>query len=108
MAKKTINTVAGNTAPVLTLTAERDDVVLNLTGCTVDLIITKSKVQTNTGHTGCVITDAANGVVTYARRAGDTAVSGSYPCDMKVTYSDLTFEILYDILVLKCRKPVTV
>lgn len=106
MAKQTINTVSGNTAPPLTLTCERDGVVIDLTSCTVDLLIHKGKVQTNTGHTSCTVNSPQTaGIVTYTRSTGDTTVSGTYNCDLKVTYSDNTFEILYDILVLKCRKP---
>lgn len=104
MAKIIINTVMGNTAPPLTLTCERDDVAINVTGCTVDLYIYKRKVLQNTGHTSCTLTTPASGVVTYVRQAGDTTTSGSYNCDLKVTYADATFEILYDVLVLKCRK----
>lgn len=108
MAKVTINTVAGNSAPPLTLTCERNGTVINLTGCTVDLIITRSKTQTNTGHTSCVVTSTTLGTVTYTRHTGDTTTAGSYKCDLKVTYADTTFEILYDVLILKCRNPVTV
>lgn len=105
MAKQIILTVAGNTAPPLELTCERDSVVIDLSGCTVALIITQGTTTKNTGHQTCTVTDAANGLVTYVRQAGDTPTAGSYNCDLKVTYGDDTFEILYDILVLKCRKP---
>lgn len=105
MAKQTLLTVAGNTAPPLELTCERSSVVIDLTGCTVELIITQGTTIKNTGHQSCTVTDATNGIVTYVRQTGDTPTSGSYNCDIKVTYGDATFEILYDILVLKCRKP---
>lgn len=109
MAKQTIKTVAGNTAPPLELTCERDDgtgtlTVIDLTSCTVKLYIYKGKTQTNTGHETCTITGASTGDITYVRSTGDTSVAGSYICDIKVTYSDTTFEILYDQLILKCRK----
>lgn len=105
MAKQIILTVAGNTAPPLELTCERDSTVIDLSGCTVDLIITQGKVTRNTGHQSCTVTDSANGLVTYVRQTGDTPTAGSYNCDLKITYGDATFEILYDILVLKCRNP---
>jgi len=105
MATKTINSVAGNTAPPLELTAQRNNVDINLSGCTVDLIITLNDLQTNTGHTTCTITDATNGVVQYVRQAGDIPTADTYLCDLKVTYGDGTSEVLYDQLKLKCRQP---
>lgn len=105
MASKTINSVSGNTAPPLELTAQRNNVDINLTGCTVNLIMTLNGVQTNTGHTGCTIVDAANGLVHYVRLTGDTPTPDTYLCDLKVTYGDGTFEILYDQLKVKCRAP---
>lgn len=103
MTKRTIQTiksVEGNTAPPLTLTCQRQGVAINLSGCTVDLIITSANVQTNTGHTSCTVTDVANGVVTYVRLTGDTPTAGLYYCDLKVTYADTTFEVLYTQLKL--------
>jgi hypothetical protein len=105
MAKQTILTVAGNTAPPLELTCERSGVVIDLTGCTVELIITQGRTIRNAGHQGCTITSSTGGIVTYVRQAGDTPTVGSYVCDLRVTYGDATIEILYDQLVLKCRKP---
>lgn len=105
MATETINTVAGNTAPPLTLTAQRDNEAIDLNGCTVNIIITLDDVQTNFGHTNCTIIDSANGIVRYTRQTGDTTTADTYICDLKVTYGDGTFEILYDQLKLKCREP---
>lgn len=105
MATKTINTVAGNTAPPLELTAQRNNVSINLAGCTVDLIISLNDVRTNPGHTLCVITDSPNGVVRYTRQANDLITADTYICDLKVTYGDGTFEVLYDQLKLKARQP---
>lgn len=104
MAKKIIKTVSGNTAPPLVLTAQRNNVVLNLTGCTVSLIITQGLVITNAGHQTCTITDAVNGVVSYVRQTADIPTAGKYLCDLKVTYADTTFEILYDQLQIVARK----
>lgn len=105
MAVVRLNTVAGNTAPPLELTAKRDGVVIDLTNCTVDLIITQGTTVLNTGHQSCTITGAVAGEVSYVRQAGDMPLAGTYVCDLKVTYSDLTFEILYDVLKVKARKP---
>lgn len=105
MATKTMNTVAGNTAPPLELTAEREGEAIVLSGCIVDLIITLEGIQTNAGHTLCTITDAANGIVQYVRQTGDLSTADTYICDLKVTYGNGTFEILYDQLKLKAREP---
>lgn len=101
----TITTVAGNTAPPLTITAKRSGSVIDLTSATsVKLYLyNSSKAQTNTGHEACVITSAAGGVVTYARQTADIPLKGTYKGDLKVTYSDATFEILYSILKVTAR-----
>lgn len=105
MATKKIFTVATNTAPALVLTATRGKVVVPLNATTVTLIITKSGAVTNTGHQTCTITDAPNGIVSYTRQTGDIPTAGSYTCDLKITYADTTFEILYDQLQIIARKP---
>lgn len=104
MAIETIKTVAGNTAPPLALTAKRKGVVVDLTNCTVDLIITQGTTFLNTGHTSCTITTAASGLVSYVRHAGDIPTAGTYICDLRVTYVDATVEILYDQLKIIARK----
>lgn len=106
MATQTYKTVAGNTAPPLTLTATRDGAAITLVSASkVELIITQNSTVLNAGHQTCTITDAANGVVTYVRSTGDIPTTGTYTCDLKVTYADTTFEILYDQLKIKARKP---
>lgn len=104
MAIKTIKTVYGNTAPPLSLTCKRSGVVINITGCTVDLVITQGTTILNAGHQQCTITDSVNGVVSYVRQAGDTPTKGKYVCDLVVTYADTTTEYLVDQLRLDCRK----
>jgi len=104
MATIKIKTVVGNTAPPLVLTAKRNGTVINLSGCTVSLIITQGTTTLNTGHQGCTITDSANGIVSYTRQAGDTPSVGAYTCDLKITYADTTVEILYDQIRLLARK----
>lgn len=106
MATKTIKTVAGNTAPPLEITAQRNSEDINLSGCTVDLIISLDGVVTNDGHQGCTITDSANGIVQYVRQHGDIPTADTYICDLKVTYGDTTFEVLYDQLRLNAREPI--
>lgn len=104
MSVTTLKTVVSNTAPPLAITAQRDGTVINLAGCTVNLIITQGTTTLNTGHQGCTITNALNGIVSYVRQAGDIPTPGAYICDLQVTYGDGTVEILYDQLKIKARK----
>lgn len=99
-----INTVEGNTAPPIVLTAQRQNSIINLSGCTADLLIWNGSTQTNVGHTSCVVTSAVSGVVTYTRQAGDIPTAGNYFCDLKITYGDTTFEILWQVLKLVVGK----
>lgn len=101
---QTINTVEQNTAPPLDLTAQRSGTAINLAGCTINLVITLSGVQTNTGHTGCTIVNSATGLVSYVRQSTDTPTAGIYLCDLIVTYSDTTVEVLYTQLKLNVAK----
>lgn len=101
---KSINTVEGNTAPPLVLTAQRGKAVIPLAGCTVALVITNNGVVMNAGHQACTITDAPNGVVEYVREAGDISKAGTYPCDLVITYSDSTVETLWTQLILNVAK----
>lgn len=100
-----IKTVAGNTAPPLTLTAKRSGSAIDLTSATsVKLyIINAAGTQTNTGHETCTITSAAAGIVTYTRQAGDIATKAIYKGELKVTYTDTTQEVLYDIILIDAR-----
>lgn len=102
-----LTTVAGNTAPPLLITCERAGTPINLTGCTVELIIAKGNVITQTGN-GAVITDPTNGLITYVQLATDFPIAGTYRGDVKVTYSDSTFEVLYEQLKMKARAPIFV
>lgn len=98
---QTIKTVEGNTAPPLILTCQRDNVAINLTGCSVALAIWQNNTTlTNVGHQGCTTTDVINGIVSYVRQAGDMTTAGNYFCDLIVTYSDDTIETLYTQLKL--------
>jgi len=104
MATQTINTVAGNTAPAWIITAKRKGVVIDVTGCSVDLILAKGNSVTNAGHQDCVIVTPTSGIVSYSPQTGDVPVRGKYKADLKVIYPDATSEILYDQLVVNARK----
>lgn len=104
MSVRTILRVEDNTAPPIVLTAKREGVSINLTNCTVDLILAKGSTITNAGHQPAVVTTPASGVVTYSPQTGDFPSAGSYKGDLKVTYLDGTFEVLYDQLKVKVRR----
>lgn len=97
--------VAGNTAPNWLITCERSTTPINLTGCTVTVIIAKGNTVTNTGG-ACTITDVTNGIISYLPQATDCPTSGTYKVDVKVVYGDSTYEVLYQQLLVKTRKPI--
>jgi hypothetical protein len=98
----TLKTVAGNTAPPLVITCERDGAAINLTGCTVQLIIAKGATITQAGRTA-TLTTAASGIITYTPLVTDFPSAGTYKGDVKVTYGDGSIEILYEQLKMKAR-----
>lgn len=104
MAVKTQKIVAGNSAPAWLLTAKRAGVAIDVTGCTVSLILAKGNTVTNTGHQACTLVTPTSGVVSYSPRVTDCPNPGKYKADLKVTYPDATVEILYDQLVIQARK----
>lgn len=104
MAIQLIDTVEGNTYPSIQVTCERNGTLIDLTGCTVSLIICLNGVQTNEGHTGCTITNASQGIITYQQESTDFATAGTYYCDVHVTYPSGGSETLYDQLAVNVRK----
>lgn len=100
-----LTTVAGNTAPPWVITCERAGVAINLTGCTVTLILAKGATVTQPGRSASVTTPTA-GVITYIPLATDCPTAGAYKGDVKVVYSDLTEEVLYEQLKIKARAPI--
>ena len=103
MAIRKIETVEDNTGPPLLITAERDGVVINLTGSTVELIIAKGTTITNAGHQACTIITPTSGVVQYDMQVGDFATPGNYKADLRIIYGDGTYEVLYEQLKFKVR-----
>lgn len=102
---QTISTVEGNTAPPLILTCQRQGTPINLTGCSVNLIIANSQnVITNTGNQACSVTDVINGIISYVRGTGDIPIAGTYFGDIQVIYGDGTQEILWQQLKLVVAK----
>jgi hypothetical protein len=103
MAITTLKIVEGNTAPPFSITCQRNGTVIDLTGCTVNLIITNGLVQTNIGHTACTNSNPTTGVVIYTPQTGDFATAGSYTCDVAITYANLSVETIYDQLKITAR-----
>jgi hypothetical protein len=104
MAVQTIKIVAKNTAPPWQLTAKRSGVAIDLTGCSVALILGRGNTVLNTGHQACTVVTPTSGIVSYTPQATDVPSPGKYVADLKITYPDSSTEILYDQLVIKARK----
>lgn len=104
---RTIKVVAGNSAPPQLHTLKRDGTPIDVTGCDVDLIIVKGGVVTNADHQACVLSVPVNGVVQYTPETTDWPTAGNYKADVKITYPNGSFEILYDELKFKARRPLS-
>lgn len=103
MATQTVNTVQGNSAPPLLLTAKRSGVAIDVTGATVNLIISKGSVV-NAGHQACTLVTPTSGIVSYSPQVTDFATPGTYKADLQIIYANGTIETLYDQLKIKARK----
>lgn len=101
----TLRIVAGNTAPSWVVTCDRNGTPISLVGCTVSLIIAKGATVTNS-FAAATILNATSGIISYTPIPGDCPTSGTYKIDVKIVYSDLTFEILYEQLKVKARAPI--
>lgn len=95
--------VQGNTAPDFQVTVQRNGNVVDLTGCTVSLILSLSGTVTNTGHQTCTIDDADAGVVSYRPQTGDFATAGDYLADVKIEYADSRVEICQEQMTIGVR-----
>lgn len=101
----TIKIVAGNTAPNWAITCERAGVAINLTNCTIKLIIAKGNTVTNDNAVASIVSAAA-GTISYVPIATDCPTAGTYKVDVKITYVDATYEVLYEQLKVKTRAPI--
>lgn len=102
----TLKIVAGNTAPNWLITCERAGVPINLSGCTVHLNISDGTTITHTNALAS-ITDSANGIISYTPVSADTPDGDTtYLVDVKITYGDSSFEVLYEQLKVKTREPI--
>lgn len=112
MALQQLSLVEGNTGPDIQITCQRSGTAISLTDASsVSLTISRKGFQTNIGHTTCAITNAAEGIISYApgtqtnegQQPGDFPVAGNYFCDVNVVYTNGTDETLYDQLLITAR-----
>lgn len=62
-----------------------DGTPVNLSGCTVKVIVAAGVGVTAVVNRAVTVTDAANGVVTYTPLAADVATAGTYVAEWQVT-----------------------
>jgi len=78
--------VQDDTGEPINFTVTLDNVVLDLTGYTVDFIMkSPTGVAINAGHTACTIDSATAGTCHYTFQTGDLAEVGVYTCDLQLT-----------------------
>lgn len=95
----------GSTAPIYDLTLKRDDgSVIDLTNTTPTMKLCRGTTQTNIGHEALTIVSAGAGIAGWKPGTGDLPTPGTYKGDIKVTYADTSYEILYGQLTVKVRK----
>lgn len=88
MATQTIYLRKGDTAPNIPITCTRNGAAIDLTGATVNFIISDPDGnRTNTGHTACSVVSAAAGTCTYDLATGDVDVAGTHRGDTEITYA---------------------
>lgn len=103
-----LEAVVGNTAPPYSWIAKRKDgSIIDLTGTTVTLKLFRGNTQTNatSGHDACTIVGTPTlGQFSWIPKVGDLPLPGKYLGDVKVTYSDATFETLFGYVGFDTRK----
>lgn len=104
MAVRTISVVEDNTAPGELFTLKRAGTAIDVTGCTVNLILAKGSTITNLGHQACTLVTPTSGVVQYNPLTGDFPTPGTYKADVEIIYPNTTREVLYDQLKFKARR----
>ncbi len=116
---ETLNMVAGDTLPELTLTLRDKNTAaagatldentpttwapINLTGATTRLKIREIGATVLTATLTCSIVDAANGKVATDFPAGTIEDAGQYEAEVEITFSDGGILTVYDLLKFKVR-----
>jgi len=86
------NIKRNDTAPAISGTCkDADDAAKNLTSATVRFHMLDDDGETVVDE-AATLTDAANGIVSYAWAAADTDTAGGFRGEFEVTYSDSTIE----------------
>jgi hypothetical protein len=71
--------------PVVASLKNSDGTAVNLTGCTVKVIVSAGVGVTAIVNRAVTVTDATGGIVTYTPIAADVATAGSYLAEWEVT-----------------------
>lgn len=116
---ETLNMVAGDTLPELTLTLRDKNTAaagatldentpatwapINLTGATTRLKIREIGATVLIATLTCSIVDAANGKVATDFPAGTIEDAGQYEAEVEITFSDGGILTVYDLLKFKVR-----
>lgn len=109
MSSEPIELVRGDTKPSLYFAiTDLAGTVEVLTGCTVNFYFRKlgASALKNTGHTACVIYDAAGGLCRYDWVAADLDTQGQFIGELEVTYSDNGIQTIVDTWTFKIREDV--
>lgn len=102
---KSLQVTEQNTSPQYAITCKRPDgSLVVLTNTTVTMKLYKGSTQTNMGHEACVIIDGPNAIMGWTPKTGDFSGPGTFKGDVKVTYFDGTFEVLFQQALFKARK----
>lgn len=98
-------TTVGNQAPDIDITLKRNDVVIDVTGATVELSLRYLKNgETYNTSKGCTLVTPASGVVRYSPSVGDFPYEGLYVGDAKITYPVTgKVEHVYELLTVHAR-----
>lgn len=81
-----------DTSPALSATlTDYDDNPINLTGASVKIHV-KDLSGVSKVNASCVVTNAPEGLVSYAWNSSDTDTPGTYYLEFEVTYSDTSIE----------------
>jgi hypothetical protein len=101
-------TTTGNQEPNFQITLQRDGTAIDLTNCTVKLIIKNAKTGliTNTSQS-CIIVTAASGIIQYAPSANDFTEAGRYFGEIQITSDNGQVEKMYEQILIISRAAIS-
>ena len=100
-------TVAGNNSPDLPITVKRNGTVIDVTGCTVTLAVTKERTGDLTTNITCALTTPASGIVTFSPTASTFPVAGRYIGELKVVFTNNAIERIKERILIIADQPTT-